>query len=94
MKFEEFRSELRQNPEYVAAEKEREPFWNIANEVLRLRLEKGWSQSELARQAGTKQANISKLENGLANPTLEFLQKVATALGVDLTVHLRDRKAS
>jgi len=88
MKFEDFLNELRQDPDYVAAEEERRPFWEIANAVLRLRLAKGWSQSELARRAGTKQANISKLENGLANPTVDFLRRVAQALETELTVRI------
>lgn len=87
MKFEELLAELRQDPEFVAAEQEREPCWSIANEVLRLRMAKGWSQSELARRAGTQQANISKLENAVANPTIGFLQKVAQALGTEFMIH-------
>lgn len=88
MRHEDFLKELRQDPEYVAAEEELRPLIEIANAVLRLRLAKGWSQSELARRAGTKQANISKLENGMANPTLSFLRKVAQALETDLIVRL------
>jgi transcriptional regulator with XRE-family HTH domain len=88
MKHEEVLERLRQDPEYVAAEKELQPILDIAEDVLRLRLEKGWTQSELARRAGTCQANISKLENGLSNPTLEFLGRVAQALQTDLTVHI------
>ncbi len=86
MKFEDFLDELRQDPEYVAAEEELRPLFEIANAVLRLRLAKGWSQSELARRAGTRQANISKLENGMADPTLSFLRRVAQALETDLTI--------
>jgi transcriptional regulator with XRE-family HTH domain len=50
--------------------------------VLRARLEKGWTQTELARRVGTKQANISRIEAGLANPTLELVQKVCKALEI------------
>lgn len=89
MKHEDFLKELRQDPEYVAAAEELKPIFDIADEVLRLRLAKGWSQSELARRAGTKQANISKLENGLGNPTLGFLRRVAKALDTDLTIQLQ-----
>ena len=66
----------------------------IADEVLRLRLAKGWSQSELARRVGTKQANISKLENGLGNPTLDFLRRVAKALDTDLSVRFERPEAA
>jgi len=92
MKFEALVQELRQEPEYVAAEEELQPQLELANDVLRLRLAKGWSQTELARRANTKQANISRLENGLANPTVGFLRKVGRALGVDLIVRLKSEK--
>jgi len=93
MKHEDFLKELRQDPEYVAAEAELKPILDIANAVLRLRLAKGWSQSELARRAGTKQANISKLENGLGNPTLDFLRRVAKALDTDLSIQFERPEA-
>lgn len=87
MKHEDFLRELRQDPEYIAAEAELRPLLDIADAVLRLRLAKGWSQAELARRVGTKQANISKLENGLANPTVDFLRRVAKALETGFSVH-------
>lgn len=88
MRHEDVLHRLRQDPEYVAAEAELAPLLAIADAVLRLRLAKGWSQSELARRVGTRQANISKLENGLANPTVDFLRRVAQALETELTVQL------
>jgi|GEM_PF-282749 len=88
MRHEDVLHRLRQDPDYVAAEKELAPLLDIADAVLRLRLAKGWSQSELARRADTRQANISKLENGLANPTVDFLRRVAQALETELTVQL------
>jgi len=87
MKHADFLKELRQDPEYITAEAELQPLLDIADAVLRLRLAKGWSQAELARRVGTKQANISKLENGLANPTVDFLRRVAKALEADFNVH-------
>ncbi len=88
MKHEEVLKRLRQDPEYVAAEEELGPLLDFANTVIQLREERGWTQTELARRAGTRQANISRLENGLANPTFEFMQKIARALDVELDVRL------
>lgn len=80
---------LAQNPEYLAAERELRPDLNLANDIITLRVEVGWSQAELAAQVGTDQANISRLESSLANPTLKFLKKVAHALDAELDVRLR-----
>ena len=88
MKHEDIVARLREDPEYVAAEAELKPVLEIADAILRLRLAQGWSQSELARRAGAAQATISKLENGLADPTLGLLRRVAQALEAELIVQL------
>lgn len=50
-------------------------------ELLRIaRQARGWSQTELSRQSGVSQANLSKLENGLISPTDVVLNRVAHAL--------------
>ena len=86
MKLDNFLTELEKDPEYIAAQNELRPILDIANEVLHQRLARGWSQSELARRAGTKQANISRLESGLLNPSIKFLQKIGEAFGIELIV--------
>jgi transcriptional regulator with XRE-family HTH domain len=88
MKFEEYLAELEQDAEYQEAERELKPCLDLANEVLALRLERGWSQAELARRAGTRQANISRIETAQANPTLKVLHKLAQAFEADLRIEL------
>ncbi len=51
-------------------------------------MEQNISQRELADRMGTKQANISRLENGNANPSLDFLKRLAKALGKKLEIKL------
>ncbi len=92
MKFNDYLNKLEQDPEYIAAEKELKPFLNLANEVLSLRLERGWSQSELAERVGTKQSNISHIESGLANPTIKFLQKMARAFDTEVEITIQPHK--
>lgn len=88
MRYDDYIKQKHQDPEYQAVEKDLKSLMDLADDLLRERLKKGWSQSELARRAGTKQSNISKLEAGLGNPTYEFLKKVAVALEVDLKISL------
>ena len=57
--------------------------WLAAN-VRRLRQDAGLSQQELAKAAEIRQALVSEIERGEANPTLESLVKLAEALKVDL----------
>lgn len=88
MKLAAYREKLQHDPDYRAAEDELHPLLDLADAVLALRLAHGWSQAELAERAGTKQANISRLESGLANPSVKFLQKVANAFGETLIIQL------
>jgi transcriptional regulator with XRE-family HTH domain len=93
MSYSEELAKRRQDPEYRAVERELRPILDLADDVFNLRMERGWTQAELARLVGTKQANISRLENGEANPTIKFLQKLSKAFDTDLTVRLRPQPA-
>lgn len=86
MNYKEYFKKLENDPDYLNAKEEFGLSFDIADEVLRLRIEKGWSQSELAERAGTKQANISRLESGLSNPSINFLQKLAKALNTNISL--------
>lgn len=56
----------------------------LARNLLRLRFERSWSQHDLANEADVRQALVSQLELAQANPTLESLDKLASALRVDV----------
>lgn len=64
----------------------------LAGNLRRLRLERALSQDDLAAEAGLRQALISAIGGGTANPRLESLDRLASALGSDLAV-LFDRTA-
>lgn len=50
-------------------------------DLLRIaRQARGLSQTELSKQSGVSQANLSKLENGLINPSDDVLDRVASVL--------------
>jgi ribosome-binding protein aMBF1 (putative translation factor) len=73
--FEEYHQEQMRDPAFAAAYRALEPEFLVAREVIRLRLERGLSQAELAEKVGTGQPNISRLERATINPSLHFLQK-------------------
>ncbi|MEW6716792.1 MAG: helix-turn-helix transcriptional regulator [Chloroflexota bacterium] len=84
--FGEYLEEQMQDAEFLAAYRALEPEFQVARQVIQLRLQRGLSQQELAEKVGTGQPNISRLERGTTNPSLHFLQKVAEALGAELEV--------
>jgi len=53
-------------------------------QVRALRRARGFSLDQLARRGGLFKGSLSAIENGLCNPTLKTLGKVAQALGVGL----------
>lgn len=48
----------------------------------RLRESRGLTQTQLAEMVGSSQPNISKIEKGIGNPTLDMIQRIAAALRV------------
>ncbi|NSW53211.1 MAG: helix-turn-helix transcriptional regulator [Anaerolineae bacterium] len=64
-----------------------EETYRIAEKVIQARIAAGLTQAELARIIGTKQANISRLESGTYNPTVDLLMKIAEATGNRLEVN-------
>lgn len=68
--------------EYVALE----PEYQIIREMIKAREEKHITQVELANLTGISQADISRLENGEANPTVGVLSRVAEAFGKQLQI--------
>lgn len=49
------------------------------------RIEKGWSQEKLAREAGISYQTVIKIERGgIKNPKLETILKLSKALNISL----------
>ena len=63
-----------------------EPEYQIIKSMLDGRAMKGMTQKDLAEATGITQADISKLENGNANPSLRTLERIAKGLGMRLKI--------
>ena len=60
----------------------------IAYQLVKLRKEKRMSQIELARQIGTTQSNVARMESGQQNFTVGILNKVAGIFDKDLKISI------
>ena len=58
---------------------------SLGKRIFELRKEKGMTQEELAEKLGTLHNQISRLENGMVNPKITTLLKVAEVLGVSVS---------
>lgn len=66
-----------------------EPEFELARQIIELRIKEGLTQSELAKRAHTNQVVISRLENAEANPSLELIKRIFRALGKDVQLVAR-----
>ena len=62
----------------------------IASQLRQVRKEQGMTQERLAEKVGTRKSNISRLESGRYNPSLDFLEKVAGGLGREIEVKVTE----
>ena len=57
------------------------------------RLDKGLSQSEVARRLGVKHATYHEIENGNCSPNLATIEKIASVLELDPLELLEEKTA-
>lgn len=82
--FKEWEKEQLQDPQFREAAAEQE----LAYQIIRLRLQRGLTQQQLAKRVGAHQSSIARLESGAAPPRLSFLRRVVHALGGKLEIHI------
>ena len=64
----------------------REPEYEIISSLIDARKSNNVTQKQLSEATGIAQSDISKIENGSANPTLKLLQRLAEGLNMSLKV--------
>ncbi len=89
-----FASIRHENPEIAKVERQMGSRLLIARNVLRLRARIGITQTELARRAGMAQPRIAEIEAGGVNTTVDTLDKLAIAFGVDAASLLKTPRVS
>jgi predicted transcriptional regulator len=77
-----------QNEEVLKELRNNDAEYKIIEEIITARQEKNLTQKDPAELVGTKQSNISRLESGNYNPTLEFLNKIERAIGKELEIRI------
>jgi XRE family transcriptional regulator, regulator of sulfur utilization len=68
--------------------------FDLAGQLLALRLAADLTQAELAERAGLSQADISRYERGLGNPTRTTIEGIAAVLGAHLELVRNDEHKS
>ncbi|MCR5025644.1 MAG: helix-turn-helix transcriptional regulator [Lachnospiraceae bacterium] len=85
-RYEEYKKKALQNPEVKKEYDALEPEYDIIQAMIDARKEQNLTQKELSDRTGITQADISRIEKGTRNPSLEMLKRLAQGLGMQLKV--------
>lgn len=86
--FDSIKSELMLDEKVKKEYEKLQPRYEVISQIIDARKEQNMTQSELAKRMGTQKSNISRLESGNYNPSLDFLIKAAHALGKNLKIQM------
>lgn len=89
MDFQLHKKQLMKNSGFRKAYEESELEYQIARALIKARLEKGYTQKELAKKLNTKQSVISRVENAKTTPSISFLRRLAGVLDASLQVQFK-----
>ena len=75
-----------EDPDFKKEWDEIQPELDVIRAIVDARTSQHLTQKELAARTGINQADISKLENGTRNPSLNLLKRLAAGMNMDLKI--------
>ncbi len=69
-----------------------QPEMDVIRAIVDARASQNLTQKELAERTGINQADISKIENGTRNPSLNLLKRLADGMGMALKIEFIPKK--
>lgn len=80
------------NPEFAREYEAIQPELDIIRAMVDARASQNLTQKQLAERTGINQADISKLENGTRNPTINLLKRLADGMDMVLKIEFIPKK--
>ncbi len=84
--FKQSMEEFLEDPENKKTYDSLEVEFKIHDALIEARIQKKLTQKQLASKLGITQSALARFESGRTNPTLSFLQKITSGLGLKLTI--------
>ena len=84
--FRNYLNDQLKDPAFKAEWEALQPELSLVQAMIDARKTSGLTQKELSERTGIAQADISKLENGNANPSLRTLQRLAAGMGMQVKI--------
>ena len=78
-----------EGPEAVAQLDALRDHFRLGRQIAQARIEQKLSQTQVAKRAQVDQGDVSKIERGMASPTLATLNAVACAVGLEVDLRRR-----
>ena len=88
MNYTELKKQLLSDPKVKAEYDALEPEYQFIRDMLAFREELSLSQQGLADLTGIDRSDISRIENGNANPSLKTMKRIASGLGKRLEIRI------
>ena len=90
----ELKNELMADEDFRQEYEAIQPELNITRAIMDARIRAGITQTQLSKRSGISQADISRLENGNRNPSLNLLKRLATAMDSTLRIEFIPNRAT
>ncbi len=88
-RFDDYLNEQLQDPELKKEYDALEPEFAIVQAIIDAREASGLTQKQLSERTGITQGDISKMENGVGNPSIRTLQRLASGMGMRLKLEFQ-----
>ena len=82
----DYKTEQMKDTEFVKEYESIQPEMDVIRAIVEARISQNLTQKELAERTGINQADISKLENGTRNPSVNLLKRLADGMGMVLKI--------
>lgn len=82
--FRDFLNEQLEDAEFREEYENMSPEFDIIRAMVTARKENNITQKELSERTGITQADISRIENGTRNPSLNMIKRLAKGMGMRL----------
>lgn len=89
-----YKKEQMKNPEFEKEYMSIQPEMDVIRAMVEARTSQNLTQKQLAERTGIDQADISKLENGTRNPSINLLKRLADGMGMVLKIEFVPKKNS
>lgn len=92
--FDEMLSKQLQDDEFRKEYEAIQPEMDVIRAIVDARTSQNMTQKELAERTGINQADISKLENGTRNPSVNLLKRLAEGMNMTLKIEFIPQKSN